>query len=221
MSKVARQGLSVWKIFLKNKVASSVMMLLTGIMMFFAALNGHGNDTKTLPIIITIIGVTLTSYMFYKIGYLKSDLDKNGQSKGALFAQIVEALLYVVVVGLGVFLLTNESFTNQVLNLLAGGFTTFNGILNAIKTYRNRINKDFYWKLMLVLMVFELAIGPYFIFNSSSININWYIIMGALTIVAGIIEVISAMTRDNLKSTMNDGRKIVQIIKNKDHDKSE
>ena len=201
-------------------MASSLMMLLTGIMMFFAALNGRGNDTKTLPIIITIIGVVLTAYMFYKIGYLKSDLDKTNQNKGALFAQIAETLLYVIVVGLGIFLLVNENFTDQVLNLLAGGFTTLNGTLNAVKTLKNRTNKDFYWKLMLVLMILELAIGPYFILNSSSISINWYTIMGALTIVAGTIEVISAMTRDNLKSTMHDGRKIVQIIKDKDHDEA-
>ena len=34
--------------------------------------------------------------------------------------------------------------------------------------------------------------------------------------VAGLIEVISALTRESLKSTLDDGKKIVQIMKDKE-----
>lgn len=218
MNKVVKRGISVWKIFLKNKLASSIMMLFTGVMMFIAALNGHGNDTKTLPILITLVGAVLTLYTVYRVGYLKSNFDKVGKDGGkvdskAFLMQIVEMLVYMVVLGLGIFLLVNEGFTDKVLNLMAGGFTTLNGVLNAIKIYKNRENKDFHWKLMLVLMIFELIVGPYFIFASSAIVIGGYIVMGALTTVAGIIEVISALTRDNIRCAVDDGKEIVRIIK--------
>lgn len=190
-------------------------------MMFIAALNGHGNDTKSLPALITSLGTILTLLAVYNLGYTKSSLDKlksdNREEKDltrkAFFSQIVETLVYMLVAGLGVFLLSNEGFTNKILNLMAGGFTILNGILGAINAYKNRENKDFRWKLMLVLVVFELIIGPYFIIASDSISINGYIIMGALTTIAGIIEVISAFTKENLKGTLNDGKKIVHIMK--------
>ena len=220
MNKVVKRGFSVWKIFLKNKIASSIMMLFSGAMMFIAALNGKGNDTKSLPILITVVGAVLTLYATYRIGYLKSEFDKSSKDEEEkklrlkiLLMQIAETLLYLVVLGVGIFLLVDESLMNKILNLMAGGFTTLNGVLGVIKIYKNRENKDFYWKLMIVLAIFELSIGPYFIFASSSISVNGYIIMGALTTVAGIIEVISAMTRDNLKCTLDDGKEIVQIIK--------
>lgn len=221
MNKVVKRGLSVWKIFLKNKLASSIMMLFSGVMMFIAALNGKGNDTKSLPILITLVGAVLTLYATYRIGYIKSNLDKIDKGSRderhicakVLWLQIAETLVYLVVLGLGVFLLVNEGFTNMALNLMAGGFTTLNGVLNVVKLYKNRETKDFYWKLILVLTVFELVIGPYFIFASTSIGVSWYIVMGALTTVAGVIEVISASTRDNLKVTVDDGKEIVRIIK--------
>ena len=130
-----------------------------------------------------------------------------------LLSQFAETLLYMLVAGLGVFLLSNEGFTNKILNLMAGGFTTLNGVLGAINAYKNRENKDFRWKFMLVLMVLELIIGPYFIIVSDSIDIPGYIIMGVITTVAGIIEVISALTRDNIRGTIKDGKDIVRIIK--------
>ena len=40
--------------------------------------------------------------------------------------------------------------------------------------------------------------------------------MGILTTVAGTIEVISALTMDNIKSTVKDGKDIVRIMKEKD-----
>lgn len=221
MNKLVKRGLSAYKIFLKNKVASSIMMFMAGAMMFIAALNGHGNDTKSLPTLITSLGTILTLLAVYNLGYTKSNLDKlksdNREEKDltrkAFFSQIVETLIYMLVAGLGIFLLSNEGFTNKILNLMAGGFTILNGVLGAINAYKNRENKDFRWKLMLVLVVFELIVGPYFIIASDSISINGYIIMGALTTIAGIIEVISAFTKENLKGTLNDGKKIVHIMK--------
>ncbi len=221
MNKLVKRGFSAYKIFLKNKIASSIMMLMAGVMMFIAALNGKGNDTKSLPMLITSIGAILTFWGVYRIGYVKAVFDKmdktNREEKTAgqkvLISQIGETLLYILVLGLGIFLLTNENFTNKVLNLMAGGFTTLNGVLGAISAYKNRDNKDFRWKFMIVLTVIELILGPYFIFASDSIDINGYIIMGVLTTVAGTIEVISALTKDNLKGTIKDGKDIVRIIK--------
>ncbi|MBP5674848.1 DUF308 domain-containing protein, partial [Candidatus Saccharibacteria bacterium] len=100
-----------------------------------------------------------------------------------------------------------------VLNLMAGGFTTLNGVLGVISAYKNRNDKDFRWKFMLVLTIIELIIGPYFIIVSDSIDIAGYIIMGVLTMVAGLIEVISTFTKTNLKSTLDDGKEIIRIMK--------
>ena len=221
MNKLVKRGFSAYKIFLKNKIASSIMMLMAGVMMFIAALNGKGNDTKSLPMLITSIGAILTFWGVYRIGYVKAVFDKidktNREEKTAgqkvLISQIGETLLYILVLSLGIFLLTNENFTNKVLNLMAGGFTTLNGVLGVINVYKNRENKDFRWKFMIVLTVIELIIGPYFIITSDSIDINGYIIMGVITTVAGTIEVISALTKDNLKGTIKDGKDIVRIIK--------
>ena len=227
MNKLVKRGFSAYKIFLKNKIASSAMMLFSGIMMFVAAINGHGNDTKSLPMLITSVGTILTLWAAYRLGYVKCSLDRiekekraeRSEEKKVMIFQIAESLLYVLVAGLGVFLLVNDGFTNKVLDLMAGGFTTLNGVLGAINTYRNRENKDFRWKLMLVLMVIELILGPYFIFASGSINIPGYIIMGVLTTVAGLIEVISALTMDNLKGALEDSKKIVRVIKDDDVEK--
>ena len=221
MNKFVKRGFSAYKIFLKNKVAMSLMMLFSGVMMFAAAINGHGNDTKSLPTLITVIGTILTLWAAYRLGYVKSSLDKVSEDaraerkieKRALFFQVAEALLYAMVAALGVFLLTNEGLTNKILNLMAGSFTTLNGVLGAINIYKHREVKDFHWKVLLVLMVLELIIGPYFIINSDWIDIPGYIIMGVLTTVAGAIEVISTFTRENLKSTLNDGKKIVDIMR--------
>ena len=221
MNKLVKRGFSAYKIFLKNKIASSIMMLMAGVMMFIAALNGKGNDTKSLPILITTIGVILTLWAVFRLGYIKSAYDKIEKNereekiagRKILLSQAAETLLYALVAGLGVFLLSNEQFMNKVLNLMAGGFTTLNGVLGAINTYKNRENKDFRWKLMLVLTVIELIVGPYFIIVSDSIDINGYIVMGVLTMVAGTIEVISALTRENIRGTLDDGKKIVRIIK--------
>ena len=220
MNKLVKRGLSAYMIFMKNKIATSIMMLVSGFMMFIAALNGKGNDTKTLPIAITSVGLILAFWGIYRIGYIKSHFDtmEKGEQRSlegkVLILQIVETLVYLVIAGIGVFLLVNENFINKILNLMAGGFTVLNGILGIINAYKRRENIDFQWKLMVVLTVLELAIGAYFIISSDSISIGWYVVMGVLTTVAGLIEVISALTRENLRNTLDDSKKIVKIIKN-------
>ena len=202
----------------------SLMMLFSGIMMFIAALDGRGNDTKTLPIVITLAGAVFAFWAFYRLGYMKSNFDRQSAEqetvkaeKKLLFFQILEASIYTIVAVLGIILLTNEGLVNKALNLMAGGFTTFNGVLGVLNAYRNRANKDFRWKFMLVLTAIELVVGPYFIFASDYINSTGFIIMGVVTMIAGTIEVISALTMETLKSTIRDGKDIVRIIKDKEN----
>ncbi len=221
MNKLVKRGFSAYTIFLKNKVASSIMMLFSGVMMFIAALNGKGNDTKSLPMLITSVGTILTLWAAYRLGYVKCKLDNTqrddrrarSEERKVIFFQVAESLLYIFVAGLGVFLLSNEGFTNKVLDLMAGGFTTLNGVLGAVHAYKGREEKDFRWKLMLVLTVIELILGPFFVIRSGSIDIPGYIIMGVLTTVAGLIEVISALTRENIRGAVEDSKKIVTIMK--------
>lgn len=221
MDKYVKRGIGAYKVFLKNKLASSIMMFISGIMMFLGAMNGNGNDTKSLPLLITSIGVGLTLYAVFRLGYIKAHFDtiakENTEERKTglkvILMQILETLLYMVVAGVGVFLLSNEQFTDKVLNLMSGGFTTLNGILGAINAYKKKDDIDFRWKFMVGLTVVELIIGPLFIFMSDSIGVGWYIVMGAITTVAGIIEVVSALTHENIDSTIEDGKKIVSIIK--------
>ena len=219
MNKLVKRGLSAYKIFLKNKFVASIMMLSSGIMMFIAALNGKGNDTYSLPILITSLGTVLTLWATYRLGYLKSEYDgfkgtEECVKKREIFAQIVEGLVYAAIAGIGVFLLSNQNFTDKALNIMAGFFTTLNGVLNIFTLYKTRENKNLRWEIRVVLMVFELILGPFFIINSDGLDIGWYIVMGALTTVAGVIEVITVSTKENLRGTINDGKEIVRIIKN-------
>lgn len=228
MNKYVKRGYDAYKIFLKNKVASSFMMFFSGVMMFIAALNGKGNDTKSLPIVITVFGAVLTVWGVYKFGYLKCRCDEIGADnineknnvRKLLLYQAIETLLYAGVLTVGILLLVNEAFTNKALNIMAGFFTTLNGVFGVINVYKKRDNVDFQWKLMMVLTVIELIAGPYFIFGSDSIGIPGYIIMGALTTVAGIIEMISAFTRDNMRKTLDDAKQMIHIIKDDDESSS-
>lgn len=221
MNKLVKRGISVYKIFLKNKIAMSLMMLFSGIMMFIAAINGHGNDTKTMPLMITLAGAGFAFWSLYRLGCIKSDYEKITDrqekvlQKRAIYLQISEAAVYVIIAIVGIFLLINESFTNKVLNLMAGGFTTLNGVLGAIKVFKGRELKNFRWKFTLVLTIIELILGPIFIF-APTIDINGYIVMGALTSIAGTIEVISAFTMDNIKNTIKDGKDIARIVKDRE-----
>ena len=229
MNELVKRGFGVYKIFLKNKIASSIMMLFSGFMMFIAGINGYGNDTKSLPMLITSIGVVLTLWSAFRLGYFKAVFDgiakENQVERRAelkiIFLHIAESLIYIAVAGVGVFLLSNEGFTNKALNLMTGGFTTLNGVLGAIKAFKNHDEIDFRFKLGVVLTVVELALGIFFIFASDSIETFWYVIMGGVTTVAGVIEVIAAMTHENIESTIDDGKKIIQIIKDeKETDKT-
>ena len=85
MNKLVKRGFSAYKIFLKNKIASSIMMLMAGVMMFIAALNGKGNDTKSLPILITTVGTILTLWTVYRFGYIKANYDRIGQDEPGEF----------------------------------------------------------------------------------------------------------------------------------------
>lgn len=218
MNTLVKRGISAYKIFLKNKLVASIMMLSSGIMMFIAALQGKGNDVYSLPILITSLGTVLTLWAAYRLGVLKSDYNKlKGTEecikKRELFAQIVEGLVYATIAGVGVFLLSNQGFTNKALNLMAGFFTTLNGVLNIVTIYKNHEIKNLRWKIRAVLMVFELILGPFFIISSDSIDINGYIIMGILTTIAGIMEVITVTNKENIKGTLHDGKDIVHIMK--------
>lgn len=221
MSKLLKRGISIYKIFLKNKIAMSLMMLVSGVMMFIAALKGNGNDTVAMPLGITIAGALLSCWSFYKVGRIRSEMDISREDVerenfgAVLFLQIGESLLYLVVAALGIFLLINQDFMDKILNLMAGGFTTLNGVLGIINLYKRRGQRDVRFWLRLALTVVELILGPCFIFMSDSIEVGWYVAMGALTMVAGTLEVISALTPERLKSTMQDGKDIVKIIKEK------
>ena len=206
---------------MKNKLATSLMMLFFGTMMFVSALQGRGNDTLSLPLIIIFAGMVFAFWAFYRLGYIKSNYDYNkkadpGSNKGAkktLALQVFEASIYILICAVGVFLLINESLTNTVLDLITGGFMTLNGVFSLIFVCKNHENKDLHWKLAIILMVPELIAGPYFIFASNSIDITGYIIMGVITMVAGLIETLAALTKDSLKNTVQDGKNIVQIMK--------
>lgn len=218
MNKLVKRGISAYKIFLKNKFVASIMMFSSGVMMFIGAIQGKGNDVYSLPILITTLGTTLTLWAVFRLGYLKSEYDgfkgtEDQLKKRELFFQILEALIYAVVAGLGVFLLSNQHFTDKVLNLMAGFFTTLNGVLNIFTIYKNRENRNLRWEIRLVLMVFELILGPFFLINSDGMDINAYIIMGLLTTIAGALEIVTVSNKENIRGTVNDGKEIIHIIR--------
>jgi len=219
MNKLLKRGINAWLIFIKNKVAGAVMMLVSGIMMFIAALNGKGNDTKTLPFFILLAGMIFAFWGFYRIGYIKSKYEDSETREEkqlehhALFSQIGETSLYLIVVTLGVFLLMNESFTDKILNLMAGGFTILNGVFGVIYLIKHKDNKNFGWKFRVGLTLVEFIMGFFFIFASSSIDVGSYMILGSITTIAGIIEVAHAMTRENLENTVRDGKDMIKAFK--------
>ena len=219
MNKLVKSGLKAYNIFLKNKLAASLMMFIPGLMMTFAAIQGNGNDTKTLPLMILLAGAVFSFWGFFRLGYSKCVIDRpikeddRGGWRRDFFLLMLETILYLIIAALGVYLLMNESLTNRILNLMAGGFTTFNGVMGAVRAFKGRDNKDFRWKFMLVLTLFELGWGIFFLVNSESINIGSYLIMGIITSVAGLIEVISCLNAKTLKDTLEDGKEIVKTMK--------
>ena len=219
MNKLIKRGFSAYKIFLKNKLAAAFMMFIPGVMMFIGALNGRGNDTVGMPLGITAAGAVFTFWACYQAGRIKSDLDR-AEDRGEqrvqrklLIFQILEGLLYLAVMVAGILLLINQGFVDKVLNLMAGGFTTLNGITGAIKVFKRRDEKDYRWYFELVLTLLELVVGPYYFFASDSISSGWFMTMAILTMVAGAVEVISALTPESLKSAMRDSKEIVRIMK--------
>ena len=227
MNKLVKRGFSAYRVFLKDKLAMSLMMFIPGVMMFIAALNGKGNDTVAMPLGITAAGAVFTFWAFYRIGYLKSSLDAaetkedRSEQKKLIIFQILEGLVYLAVMVAGILLLVNQGFVNKVLNLMAGGFTTLNGVMGIIDTFKKRQHKDFRWYFKLVLTILELVIGPYYVLISDSIDGTWFMIMAVLTMVAGALEVLSALTPESLRSTIQDGKDIVRILKDKQDDEDE
>ena len=219
MSKLLKRGISIYLIFLKNKIAMSLMMLFSGIMMFIAAVQGKGNDTVAMPLGVTLVGVLVTCWSFYKIGYIKANLDKiedkkeHSTVKMSLIMQAVETSIYLLVAGAGIFLLLNQDLVNRFLNLMAGGFTTLNGVLGIVKIIKRRHERNAAWWFRVILTLVELVLGPYFLISCDSVEGGWFVAMGALTIVAGTIEVISALSPESIESTMQDGKEIVKILK--------
>ena len=228
MNKLVKRGFSAYRVFLKDKLAMSLMMFIPGVMMFIGALNGKGNDTVGMPLGITAAGAVFTFWAFYRIGYIKSSLDKaitkeeKSEQKKAMIFQIVEGLIYLAVMVGGILLLINQGFVNKVLNLMAGGFTTLNGVMGIIDTLKRRENKNLRWYFKLVLTLVELVVGPYYIIISDSVSGGWFMVMAILTMVAGALEVISALTPESLRSTIQDSKDIVRILKDeKDEDDEE
>ena len=231
MNRIVKRGFSAYKIVLGNKLATSVMMLMGGVMMAIGAFNGRGNDTKTMPFAIFTAGAVFSFWAFYKIGYMKASLEKarreeRSEGRKGMFMQIAETALYLAIAGVGLFLLLNEGFMNTVLNLMTGGFSILNGVFGTIFVIKNREHHGtFWWRFRLGLTILEFVLGFYFIFASSSINTVGFAIMGILTTVAGVIEVFSALTREEFEKTIKDGKEIVKALKEdkpkKDDEKEE
>lgn len=201
------------------------MMLMGGVMMAIGAFNGRGNDTKTMPFAIFGAGAVFSFWAFYKIGYMKASLEKvkreeRSEARKAFFLQIGETALYLAIAGVGLFLLLNEGFMNVVLNLMTGGFSILNGIFGTMFVVKNREHHaTFWWRFRLGLTILEFVLGAYFIFASSTINTVGFAIMGILTTIAGVIEVFSALTKEELEKTMKDGKEIVKTLKDEEKPK--
>ncbi len=220
MNKLVKRGFNAYKIFLRNKLAMSVMMLMGGAMLTVGAFSGNGNDTKTMPAMIAIAGGAFTLWAFYRVGYLKANLEttiENERSTATrtLLLQIIEAVAYLAITLIGLFLLLNENFTNRILNIMTGGFTILNGATGCINAVKSRANfATFKWKFLFGLAIIELTLGTYFIFMPNDVNVTMLAVVGVVTVIAGIIEVISALRQDNgLEKTIKDSKEIIKVLK--------
>ena len=225
MNSLLKRAASAYIILMKNKLIASMMMLVSGVMMAIGALNGRGNDTKTIPILVTSAGVMFSIWAFYRIGYIKANYDKledktqRDIERRVLILQAIEALAYIVVTVAGIYLLLNENLMNLILNLVVGIFTTFNGIMGVISLCKRLNNRNYRWIIRLILTVFELIAGAYFIAMANSIDISGLLVMGILTAIAGIIEVVSVYSKEYLKATVKDGKSAVSTLKTGKADK--
>ena len=200
------------------------MMFISGLMMSLAGLNGSGNDTKTLPAMIALAGAVFGYWSFYRLGYVKSNLDKlekreeKAATRRVFILQIIETVIYLVITSIGVYLYVNEGFTNTILDLMAGGFTILNGVFGVIWIMKNKEEKNFSWKFRIGLTVLEFAMGLYFIFASNTIGSTGYLILGSITTVAGVIEVVHALKQHALRDAVEDSKKMVQAFKDEPND---
>ena len=225
MNELIRRVGSAWLIFIKNKLAGAVMMFISGLMMAIAGFNGGGNDTKTLPALIALAGAIFGYWSFYRLGYVKSNLDKikSREEKAAMrrifWLQIIETAAYLLITSVGVYLYINEGFTNTILDLMAGGFSILNGVFGVIWIVKNNSEHNFSWKFRIGLTVLEFGMGLYFIFASNSINGTGYLILGSITTIAGIIEVVHALKQHALRDAFNDSKKMIKALKDEPGDK--
>ena len=220
MSGLLKRGMKAYMIFLQNKLVACTMMLMSGIMMTISGFNGNGNDTKTIPTFIILIGAALSLWTSYRVGYIHANIKQEQSerqtkvSKKALIITVLETILCLLVVCLGVFLINNEQLMNTVLNIMAGGFSILNGVFGVIYLVQNRQNIDNVWKFKIILTVLEFALGIYFILTAQTIGLTAIILLGILTTVAGTLEMILTLSVDSLKGVVKDGKDIVKTLKN-------
>jgi len=194
-------------------------MLLGGIMITIGGVNNTGNDTYTLPSLIAMTGAIFTFWGFYHTGYMKAGYDSlEGAEKKAnlktIVWQVAETIVYLIITIVGLLLLLNQNFTNRLMNLITGGLTIFNGAIGIIKAIKNRANyKSFGWIFMTALSVTEIILGILFVILADSISQPGFIVMGIITVIAGIIEVGSALTKQVLKDTVRDGKEILKALR--------
>lgn len=219
MNKLLKRAGNAWLIFIKNKLAGAVMMFISGLMMALAGFNGNGNDTKTLPALIALAGAIFGYWSFYRLGYVKSNMDKfekredKVSMRRVFWLQIIETVVYLIITSIGVYLYINEGFTNTILDLMCGAFTILNGTFGVIWIMKNRAEKNFSWKFRIGLTIIEFGMGLYFIFASNTINATGYMIMGSITTVAGIIEIVHAIKQHAVRDAITDSKKMVRALK--------
>ena len=219
MNKLLKRAGNAWLIFIKNKLAGAVMMFISGLMMALAGFNGNGNDTKTLPALIALAGAIFGYWSFYRLGYVKSNMDKiekreeKVSMRRVFWLQIIETVVYLIITSIGVYLYINEGFTNTLLDLMCGAFTILNGTFGVIWIMKNRDEKNFSWKFRIGLTIIEFGMGLYFIFASNTINATGYMIMGSITTVAGIIEIVHAIKQNAVRDAITDSKKMVRALK--------
>ena len=224
MNKLIKRVGGAWLIFIKNKLAGAIMMFVSGLMMAIAGFNGNGNDTKTLPAVIALAGAIFGYWSFYRLGYVKSNMDKikDREEKTAMkkvfWLQVIETVAYLIITSFGVYLYVNEGFTNTILDLMCGGFTILNGVFGIIWIVKNNLERNFSWKFRIGLTLLEFGMGLYFIFASNSITSTGYLIMGSITTIAGIIEVVHALRQHALRDAVSDSRKMIRALKDEPGD---
>lgn len=219
MSELLKRGFSIYKIVIQNKLVAAVMMFVSGIMMSIAGFTGNGNDTKTMPSALIIVGAALTLWGAYRVGFLRANFlaargaEEKTAKKHAMIAMVLESSVYLLLVLLGVFLLTHEQLMNTVLNIMTGAFTILNGVFGVIYLFKNHARIDGIWKFKVILTLLEFILGVYFIVSSETITLTALILLGILTAVAGVLEIIITASKESIKNTVKDGQSIINTLK--------